>query len=31
LVAEMVREDIKEAERDLLCQNGGFRTFSYHE
>jgi GDPmannose 4,6-dehydratase len=31
LVAEMVREDIKEAERDLLCKNGGFKTFSYHE
>ncbi len=31
LVAEMVREDIKVAERDLLCKNGGFKTFSYHE
>jgi GDPmannose 4,6-dehydratase len=31
LVAEMVREDIKEAERDLFCKNGGFKTFSYHE
>jgi GDPmannose 4,6-dehydratase len=31
LVAEMVREDLKEAERDLLCRNEGFKTFSYHE
>jgi GDPmannose 4,6-dehydratase len=31
LVAEMVREDIKDAERDLLCKNGGYKTFSYHE
>jgi GDPmannose 4,6-dehydratase len=31
LVAEMVREDLKEAERDLLCKSGGFKTFSYHE
>jgi GDPmannose 4,6-dehydratase len=31
LVEEMVREDIKEAERDLLCKNEGFKTFSYHE
>ena len=30
-VAEMVREDVKEAERDLLCKNGGFKIFSYHE
>jgi GDPmannose 4,6-dehydratase len=31
LVSEMVREDLKEAERDLFCINGGFKTFSYHE
>jgi len=31
LVAEMVREDIKDAERDLFCKNSGFKTFCYHE
>ena len=31
LVAEMVREDVKEAERDLFCKNGGFKVLSYHE
>jgi GDPmannose 4,6-dehydratase len=31
LVAEMVSEDVKEAQRDLLCRNEGFKTFSYHE
>jgi GDPmannose 4,6-dehydratase len=31
LVSEMVREDVKEAERDLFCRNKGFKTFSYHE
>ncbi len=31
LVAEMVREDLKEAERDQLCKREGFRTFGYHE
>ncbi len=31
LVAEMVREDIKEAERDLFCKKSGFKTFRYYE
>jgi GDPmannose 4,6-dehydratase len=31
LVSEMVREDLKEAERDQLCKREGFRTFKYHE
>lgn len=31
LVSEMVREDLKEAERDQLCKKEGFRTFKYHE
>jgi len=31
LVAEMVREDLKEAERDQLCRREGFRTFGNHE
>lgn len=31
LVAEMVREDLKIAERDELCQREGFKTFNYFE
>jgi GDPmannose 4,6-dehydratase len=31
LVAEMVREDLKIAERDELCKREGFRTFDYNE
>ena len=31
LVAEMVREDLKTAERDELCQREGFKTFNYFE
>lgn len=31
LVAEMVREDLNEAERDRLCNKEGFKTFGYHE
>ena len=31
LVAEMVREDLKTAERDELCRREGFKTFDYHE
>ncbi len=31
LVAEMVREDVKKAERDMLCKNSGYSIFSYHE
>lgn len=31
LVAEMVREDLKEAERDELVRKHGFSTFNYHE
>jgi GDPmannose 4,6-dehydratase len=31
MVAEMVREDLKIAERDELCRREGFRTFDYHE
>ena len=31
LVAEMVREDLKAAERDELVKRHGFNTFDYHE
>jgi len=31
LVSEMVREDLKDAERDDLCKREGFKTFNYHE
>jgi len=31
LVAEMVREDLKGAEKDELCQREGFKTFNYFE
>jgi len=31
LVAEMVREDLKSAERDALCHREGFQTYSYYE
>ena len=31
LVKMMVREDLKEAERDQLCQSEGFRTFNQFE
>jgi len=31
LVAEMVREDLKDAERDELCKREGFKSYNYHE
>ncbi|MCB2261836.1 MAG: GDP-mannose 4,6-dehydratase, partial [Candidatus Thiosymbion ectosymbiont of Robbea hypermnestra] len=31
LVREMIREDLKETERDALCRRKGFRTFSHRE
>jgi len=31
LVAEMVREDLKSAERDDLCRREGYKTYSYNE
>ncbi len=31
LVAEMVREDLKAAERDELVRRSGYNTFDYHE
>jgi GDPmannose 4,6-dehydratase len=31
LVAEMVRSDLEEAERDALCKREGFQTFNRHE
>lgn len=31
LVAEMVRADLRDAERDELCKREGFATFNYHE
>lgn len=31
MVSEMVREDLKDAERDQLCRNEGFRTYKYYE
>ena len=31
MVSEMVREDLKAAERDALCRREGFRVFDHHE
>ena len=31
LVAEMVREDVMEAERDTFCKNGGYKVLSRNE
>jgi GDPmannose 4,6-dehydratase len=31
LIREMVRADLKEAERDHLCQTKGYSTYNYHE
>jgi len=31
LVSEMVREDLKAAERDDLCRREGYKTYSYNE
>lgn len=31
LIREMVREDLKEAERDQLCRTRGYRTFDHFE
>jgi GDPmannose 4,6-dehydratase len=31
LVSEMVREDVKSAERDELAKNHGFPAYDYHE
>jgi GDPmannose 4,6-dehydratase len=31
LVSEMVREDLKIAERDALCKREGYQVFDYHE
>ncbi|HKJ09328.1 MAG TPA: GDP-mannose 4,6-dehydratase [Gammaproteobacteria bacterium] len=31
MVAQMVREDLKLAERDEMCRREGFRTFDYNE
>jgi GDPmannose 4,6-dehydratase len=31
LVSEMVREDVKRAERDELCRREGYRTCDHHE
>ena len=31
MVAEMVREDLKDAEKDEMCRRQGYRTFDYHE
>ena len=31
LVKEMVKSDLKEAERDHLCRTKGFSTYNYHE
>jgi len=31
LISEMVREDLKEAERDQLCRREGYKTFDFHE
>ena len=31
LVHQIVREDLKNAERDSLCEREGFKTFNYQE
>lgn len=31
LVSEMVREDLKQAEKDELCRREGYRTYDYNE
>jgi GDPmannose 4,6-dehydratase len=31
LVAEMMREDMREAQRDELVKQNGFKYFNYHE
>ena len=31
MVSEMVREDIKDAERDEMCKREGYRVFTYNE
>jgi GDPmannose 4,6-dehydratase len=31
MVEEMVREDLKEAEKDELCHREGYKVFNYHE
>jgi GDPmannose 4,6-dehydratase len=31
LVAEMVAEDLRQAQRDALCEREGFSSFKYHE
>ncbi len=31
LVSEMVREDLKDAERDQLCKREGYKVMKYHE
>lgn len=31
LVTEMVREDLKEAERDQLCKREGYQVMKHHE
>jgi len=31
LVKEMIMSDLKEAERDYLCQTEGYPTYNYHE
>ncbi len=31
LVSEMMREDLKDAEKDQLCQREGYKTFKYDE
>jgi GDPmannose 4,6-dehydratase len=30
-VSEMVREDLKDAEKDQLCKREGYKTFKYYE
>jgi len=31
MVAEMVRKDLADAQRDALCRQEGFKTYQYHE
>ena len=31
MVSEMVKADLRDAERDNMCRNEGFKTFNFHE
>jgi len=31
MVSEMVKADLRDAERDNMCRSEGFKTFNFHE